>query len=130
MSFMPASTVKRLVDLYKSEAKKAGWTPGPEQILYRGLAGISDTNEPHESPYDKAEAQARATHTPAPIMIMGTYFTGGPRNVLRQIEPLRDAGVGIIDMNLSSSIDRVDYDGQLVATELFAKKILPEIRSW
>jgi len=129
-SFMPASTVKRMVDLYRSEAKKAGWTPGPDQILYRGFATISDTSEPHESPFDKAEVQARASNTPAPIMIIGSYFTGGPRNVLRQIEPLREAGVGIIDMNLSASMANVDYDAQAAATELFAKKILPEIRSW
>ena len=61
---------------------------------------------------------------------MGAYLTGGPRNVLRQIEVLRDAGVGIMDMNLHSAIDTANFDGQVVATELFAKKVLPEIRSW
>lgn len=130
LSFMPASTAQRMVDLYKSEAKKAGWTPTREQILYRALAAVTDTNDVQESAYDKADAEARATGTPAPIMIIGAYLNGGPRNVLRQIALLRDAGVGIIDMNLSPSMTTIDYDAQAAATELFAKKILPEIRSW
>lgn len=130
MSFMPASTVKRIVDLYTNEAKKAGWTPTKDHILYRAMCSIADTNAPDESPFDKVEAEARASGKDAPIFVMGAYLTGGPRNVLRQIELLRDAGVGIVDMNLASSIETVDFDGQVVATKLFAEKILPEIHNW
>ena len=130
MSFMPASTVKRLVDLYKSEAKKAGWTPTKDHVLYRAMCTISDTNEYHESPFDKADKEAAASGKNAPIFVMGGYLTGGPRNVIRQIEALREAGVGVVDMNIGSSMATANYDGQAAATELFAKQVLPEIRSW
>jgi len=130
MSFMPASTVKRMVDLYKAEAKKAGWTPTKDHVLYRGMCSIADTNEYNESPFDRADKEASAAGKEAPVFVMGGYFTGGPRNVIRQTEALRDAGVGIVDMNLASSIQHADYDGQVVATELYAKHVLPEIRSW
>ncbi len=131
MSFMPASQVARTVGIYRSEAGEAGWTPGPEHILYRGLSSLADDGL-HESAFDQAEAQARAAGGDAPLMVRGAYFTGGPRNVLRQIESLRAAGVGIIDMSLNSSMRTVDFDAQLRATQLFAEaeKILPEIRSW
>jgi len=141
LSFMPASTVKRMVELYKSEAQQAGWTPTREHILYRGIAQIADGDESTPSAFeaaDNAGPSARATAparapggTPAsPTFIFAPYFTGGPRNVLRQIALLRDAGVGIVDVHLISSMDSIDYDKQAAATELFAKKILPEIRSW
>ena len=130
MSFMPSAAVKRIVTLYKDEAKKAGWTPTADHILYRAMCQIADTNEPHETPYDKADNQTKAEGKDAPLFVMGAYISGGPRNVLRQIEQLRDAGVGILDMNVNSSVEIAGSDGQVVATELFAKKILPEIRSW
>lgn len=130
MSFMPAAAVRRIVGIYKEEAKRVGWTPTKDHILYRAMAQISDTNEPLETPYDLADKAERETGKPAPIFVMGAYIAGGPRTVLRQIEALRDAGVGILDMNLGSSARNPDLDNQVVATELFAKKILPEIRNW
>lgn len=130
MSYMPATTVKRIVDLYKDEAKKTGWTPAKDQILYRSTCQISDGNEPHESVFDKADAQANAEGKDAPIFIPGAYLTGGPRNALRQIEALHEAGVGVIDMNLHAATETPGVDGQVVVMEMFAKKVLPEIRSW
>src|SRR5207342_961620 len=38
MSFASLDVVSRWIELYRSEAKAAGWTPGPEHILYRGTA--------------------------------------------------------------------------------------------
>ncbi len=38
MSFMPSQAVKRIVNLYKDEAKKTGWTPTPDHILYRAMS--------------------------------------------------------------------------------------------
>jgi alkanesulfonate monooxygenase SsuD/methylene tetrahydromethanopterin reductase-like flavin-dependent oxidoreductase (luciferase family) len=130
MSFMPASRVASMVALYKDAAARAGWTPGPDHVLYRGLCTIADTDGPDDSLFDTAEAKARAEGGEAPVMVRGAYFTGGPRNVLRQIESLREAGVGIIDMSLATAVGAVDYDAQAAATELFARKVLPEIRSW
>lgn len=141
LSFMPASTVKRMVEIYKSEAARAGWTPTRDNVLYRGIAHITDGDASPPSAFeeaDRAGSGAKANALPrgpggtplSPTFIFAPYFTGGPRNVLRQIAALRDAGVGIIDINLSTSMTSVDYDGQAAALALFAKKILPEIRSW
>jgi hypothetical protein len=130
-----------MIEIYKSEAERAGWTPTREHILYRGFGQVADGNETAPSAFEEADragpsatidVPARAPGgTPAsPTFIFAPYFTGGPRNVLRQIALLRDAGVGIVDVSLSPSMTRVDYDAQAAALALFAKKILPEIRSW
>ena len=130
ISFMPAAAVKRIVALYKDEAKRTGWTPTKDHILYRALCTISDSNEPNESAFDRSDKESSSNGRDAPLFVMGAYLTGGPRNVLRQIELLREAGVGIVDMNMNSAVESADYDGQVIATELFARKVLPEIRSW
>jgi alkanesulfonate monooxygenase SsuD/methylene tetrahydromethanopterin reductase-like flavin-dependent oxidoreductase (luciferase family) len=129
MSFMPSSAVKRIVDIYKSEAKQAGWAPGPDHVLYRGMCSISDSGDYNDSNYDKADKAALESGKPAPGFVFGAFFSGGPRNILRQIDSLREAGVGIIDMNVGSA-GGGGFGSQAGAMELFARQVLPEIRSW
>jgi alkanesulfonate monooxygenase SsuD/methylene tetrahydromethanopterin reductase-like flavin-dependent oxidoreductase (luciferase family) len=45
MSFLPPHLVAKAVDLYRSEAAKEGWEPREDQIIYRCLAGIAETEE-------------------------------------------------------------------------------------
>jgi alkanesulfonate monooxygenase SsuD/methylene tetrahydromethanopterin reductase-like flavin-dependent oxidoreductase (luciferase family) len=141
LSFMSAGTAKRMIEIYKSEAERAGWAPTREHILYRGFGHVAEGNDSAPSAFEEADraGSSAKVDTPArapggtlasPTFIFAPYFTGGARAVLRQIAALRDAGVGIVDVSLSPSMTRVDYDAQAAALERFAKTILPEIRSW
>ena len=125
MSFMPVSRLARMVALYKAEAQRCGWSPGPDQVLYRGICTPEEDN-----PFDRAEAQARATGEDAPLIVRGPFFTGGPKSVLEQMARLREAGVGVIDVDIVASNDAVNYAAQAAALERFAATVLPQIASW
>lgn len=128
MSFMPVTRVARMVALYKDEAQKCGWSPAPDQILYRGICAMDARAD--DNPFDKAEAEARAKGEAAPMIVRGPFFTGGGNAVLRQLENLRAAGAGVIDVDIVSTAEAVNYDAQAAALERFARDVLPEIRSW
>jgi alkanesulfonate monooxygenase SsuD/methylene tetrahydromethanopterin reductase-like flavin-dependent oxidoreductase (luciferase family) len=128
MSFMPVSRVQRMVALYKAEAMNCGWSPVPEQVLYRGICAMDAPGE--DNAFDRAEAEAFAKGTDAPLIVRGAFFTGGAKGVLHQIAKLREAGVGVIDMDIVSAGDSIDYTEQAALLERFARDVLPEIRSY
>lgn len=128
MSFMPVSRLARMVALYKAEAQKCGWSPRPDQVLYRGFCTMDRGGD--GNPFERAEAEARAKGEEAPLIVRGPFFTGDAKSILGQIATLRDAGVGVIDVDIVASNDTVDYAAQAASLERFGREILPEIRSW
>ncbi len=133
MSFAAPDLIRHWVELYRSEAEKAGWTPTAEHILYRGTMHMAETDEETNRQFTAATGRD-ATTMPEPqgplAYIMRPYFFGAPDRVLEQVSVLRDCGVGIIDMAFQLGVGHVDYDGQAVAMQLFADKVLPQIRDW
>jgi alkanesulfonate monooxygenase SsuD/methylene tetrahydromethanopterin reductase-like flavin-dependent oxidoreductase (luciferase family) len=133
MSFAAAEVVKHWIELYRAEADKAGWTPGPEHILYRGTAHLAETDEDARQQFMAATGRDPAA-MPEPqgtlAYIMRPYFFGSPKSVLGQIEMLRELGVGTIDMGFQAGVGLVDYEGQAKQMALFAREVIPEIRSW
>lgn len=129
MSFLTAGQVKRTVNLYQETAAKAGWTPGPEHVVYRGLLDLkSDGCE--ETPHERADKADASKGTPMPLLLNDPFFQGRPQDILRQIGSLRAAGVGVIDLNVSKAAFSVDYDKQAENLSVFASAVLPEIRTW
>jgi len=128
MSFMPVSQVKRVIARYRAEAEACGWSPGPDQILYRGICAM-DAPGGDGNPFAQAEAKARVKNEDAPLIVRGPFFTGGASSVLKQIESLKEAGVGVIDVGISST-GGVDYAAQTAALDLFGREILPKVRGW
>jgi alkanesulfonate monooxygenase SsuD/methylene tetrahydromethanopterin reductase-like flavin-dependent oxidoreductase (luciferase family) len=133
MSFAAPDVVKRWIELYREEAKTAGWTPGPEHILYRGTAHLAESDAAARAefmaitgrdPADMPEPQGALAY------IMRPYFFGSPGSVTEQIAVLRDLGVGTIDMGFQAGVGLVDYEGQARQMELFAREVLPSIRAW
>jgi alkanesulfonate monooxygenase SsuD/methylene tetrahydromethanopterin reductase-like flavin-dependent oxidoreductase (luciferase family) len=140
MSFAGPKLMKRWIELYRAEAEKAGWSPGPEHILYRGNAhlAISD-DQAHRDAARGAVSDAEVSAqfriaTPEPdnplAYISRPYFLGSPSTVLEQIAVMRDLGVGIIDMAFATGIGDSNHERQAHAMELFAGAVLPEIRAW
>lgn len=133
MSFASPDVVGRWIELYRSEARKAGWTPGPEHILYRGTAIVGETDEECRQVLLAATGRDSAA-MPEPqgplAYIARPYFFGGPDTVLRQIEVLRELGVGTVDLGFQAGVGLVDYEGQGRQMRIFAEQVIPEIRSW
>ena len=138
MSFAGPQLIRHWTDLYRAEAEKAGWTPTPAHVVYRGNAHIAPSDdEAHLAVARRTDPDAAlGVRVPdgdpnAPLAyIMRPYFLGSPDSVLGQIGVLRDCGVGVIDMSFATGFGPLDYGRQADAMRLFAESVLPEIRAW
>lgn len=108
-SFLPAARVATAVATYYAEAKKAGWTPTPDHVLYRAIAQVEES--------DAVSSGAGGEGLFAP------FFHGGPTSVLGQVASLRDAGVGIIDMAIGGG------ERATAALDILAKGVLPSMHA-
>ena len=59
MSFIPPKLVTQAVQLYKTEAAKAGWEPRPDQILYRSFIHIGESEEEARAQHEERAARVR-----------------------------------------------------------------------
>jgi alkanesulfonate monooxygenase SsuD/methylene tetrahydromethanopterin reductase-like flavin-dependent oxidoreductase (luciferase family) len=109
ISFAPVDQVARMVSLYRAEAEKAGWSPGPDQVLYRAVAQVSERDD------DAAPSPAGGEG------IFRPFFAGGPKQVLGQVESLRAAGVGVIDMAFAA----IGHARALASVDILAEAVLP-----
>lgn len=139
MSFAPLEVVRRWIDLYYTKADQAGWRPTADNILYRHIAHIGETDALANEQYDAAVA-ARAGETaklreqgqemggpaaPANAMFKPFLF-GGPDTVKEKIKAVRDAGIGVLD--IAFGIPGSANQGR--AIELMGKTVLPEAQRW
>ena len=114
ISFAPPEQVAKHVALYRAEAEKAGWSPGPDQVLYPGRR--ADRRERRRSGRPCGPRRPRA---------LRPYFNGGPNRVLGQIEALHAAGVGVVDM----AFGPMGHERSLAALEMLSRDVLPAMRS-
>jgi alkanesulfonate monooxygenase SsuD/methylene tetrahydromethanopterin reductase-like flavin-dependent oxidoreductase (luciferase family) len=135
-SFTEPEQVAASVKLYKAECEKAGWTPGPDSVIYRGLTYLAPTDQ---RAFDemgaffaqKAEAaaglQSKTMGGPTNMpLIQAPYFVGSPQTILAKCEVLRDAGVDVIDLAYVIG----SHEQQVAAIELFAKAVMPTLHAW
>lgn len=123
--------VRGCVERYRSQCEEAGWTPGSEHVLVRGVCAIGESDEqaeeirekmlPHPeqatmyaeavgtaNPYDthqQAPKQAAAPPPFFPVLLNGSVST-----VLEQAREFARAGVGVMDLVLDFgglSIDEI-----------------------
>src|SRR5260370_37483074 len=45
LSFMPLSEIKHRVELYREEAAKAGWEPAADDVVYRVIGEVADSDQ-------------------------------------------------------------------------------------
>ncbi|MFI4934863.1 MAG: LLM class flavin-dependent oxidoreductase [Caulobacterales bacterium] len=115
ISFAPPEQIRKSVALYRAEAEKAGWSPTAEQVLYRAIAHVGESD---------AAVHAEEAHMRGGLF--APFFIGGPTKVLGQIETLRDAGVGVIDMAFAA----VGHERAMASLEVLAEEVLPTMRGW
>lgn len=136
-SFAPPDAVRRWVELYRTEAAKCGWEPTPDHVLYRAITYLADTDERaeaetmahfHAKADQESKLQSETMGGPQlnALITAKPYFLGGPDTVLRAFEVLRDCGVGVVDMVFGIG----SPDQQAAAMELFARRVLPTLKTW
>lgn len=132
-SFAPPEVVKKWVQLFHDEANKCGWQPGPEHVIYRGIAFAGDSDDDAMAQMgayfgQKAEEQAlfqsQAMGGPPVVpLISQPYFVGGPSTLIERFEVLRDCGVGVVDMAFGVGT----HDQKLSSLGVFAECVLPAV---
>jgi alkanesulfonate monooxygenase SsuD/methylene tetrahydromethanopterin reductase-like flavin-dependent oxidoreductase (luciferase family) len=138
---------------YQAQCRQQGWTPTPDDIIYRVGFHVAETDEEAfddmnkapqrisltvsnasitkamtETAYygrDEAQVTRTATRTLQDRIESGQLLVGSPETIVRQIERIRkEIGAGIIDCPLAAQLG----DKTLRSIELFGTKVLPRIR--
>jgi alkanesulfonate monooxygenase SsuD/methylene tetrahydromethanopterin reductase-like flavin-dependent oxidoreductase (luciferase family) len=135
-SFMPPEVCKQMIDLYRLEAAKAGWTPTADDILYRGLSYVADTDQQAQLDMtaffaargaEQAKLQSKTMGGPPVVpLILQPYFVGSTKTVLERFRALHEIGIGIVDMVFTIGAHQQQVD----AMERFAQQVLPALKSW
>jgi len=128
--------VKKWVALYYAKADNTGWKPTADNILYRHIAHLGESDALAKEQYDAAVAvragetarlreQGKEMGGPAAHgnAMFKPFLFGGPGTIKAQIAAVRDAGVGILD--IAFGIPGTDNQGR--AIELFGKSVLPGV---
>jgi alkanesulfonate monooxygenase SsuD/methylene tetrahydromethanopterin reductase-like flavin-dependent oxidoreductase (luciferase family) len=114
MSFLPLDVAAKFIAIYREEAEKAGWTPTPDNILYRHFTHVAATDADAAREMGEAMAEA-ASHVPttaeAAAEMSGSasapppeqadfrpYFFGGPETIVERARALSELGVGVLDL--------------------------------
>jgi alkanesulfonate monooxygenase SsuD/methylene tetrahydromethanopterin reductase-like flavin-dependent oxidoreductase (luciferase family) len=149
VSYGPFDVMARATRYYREQCARQGWTPAPEQIVYRANMLLADTDEeahavleqqPKTAPFAmrpgvrdaivtldsrNVAGQARTLNLGAALP---TTFIGSPDTVVEQVRRCREeVGAGVIDLSLHPP-GSGDLEPLMRALELFGKKVLPRIR--
>jgi alkanesulfonate monooxygenase SsuD/methylene tetrahydromethanopterin reductase-like flavin-dependent oxidoreductase (luciferase family) len=126
LSFETLDQARAAVERYRAAAAAStGWTPGPEDVLYRAYCYVADTDAAAES----LAARSSFGHRSEP----GGFFRGRPETVLAQIRAFHaSAGVGTVDLifndNRGHGIE-LPYPAAEASLRLFAAEVLPHLHS-
>lgn len=134
-SFAPPEVVRKWVKLFHEEANKAGWQPGPEHVIYRGIAYAAESDAQAgddmgaffgEKAAEQAEFQQKTLGGPPVVpLVSEPYFVGGPETLIGRAEAIRDCGVGVIDLAWGIG----DPAQRETAMDCFAAKVMPAVQS-
>jgi alkanesulfonate monooxygenase SsuD/methylene tetrahydromethanopterin reductase-like flavin-dependent oxidoreductase (luciferase family) len=149
LSYGSFELMAKAADHYRAACARFGWTPGPDDIIYRANMILAETDEaaeaalerrdkgslfPLRSPLREALLAADSSRNiagekrPPPLGVLPISFCGGPDRVVEQIRRCRETiGAGVLDLSLSDP-GTGDVEGMMRALELFGTKVLPRIR--
>ena len=97
-SFAPPEVVRNWVKLYHAEAETAGWQPGPEHVIYRGIAYAAESDAKAFEDMgaffgakmaEQAQIQQKTLGGPPVVpLVLEPYFVGGPETLKGKMEAL------------------------------------------
>ena len=150
VSYGNFDSMARATGYYRQQCAEHGWTPGPDDIVYRANMILGETDDaaddalrrrdplapfPIGGPLREALMRADITRniagTPHPQPVGGALpisFCGGPDRVIEQIRRCRDViGAGVLDISLTDP-GTGSLDEMLQALTLFGRTVLPRVR--
>jgi alkanesulfonate monooxygenase SsuD/methylene tetrahydromethanopterin reductase-like flavin-dependent oxidoreductase (luciferase family) len=153
-AFTTVPLARTAVQHYRACARDAGWEPEPENVIYRAMFHVADSDEEafadmsglpprvslveqnraiaegvRQSGYYGADAVAQRQRTSrrelTDRIALGQVIVGGPDTVLAQVRRIRDElGAGIVDLVVGAQLG----DKTLRSIELFGTKVLPQMQ--
>jgi alkanesulfonate monooxygenase SsuD/methylene tetrahydromethanopterin reductase-like flavin-dependent oxidoreductase (luciferase family) len=149
VSYGPFDVMGKATGYYRNQCIRYGWTPGPDQIIFRANIVLAETNDaaqriletyPARPPFSLAAGVADALleldsrniageARPASVnRALPINFVGGPDEVVALIRRCREeTGAGVIDLGFQTP-DSSDPGTFLGVLEMFGKKVLPHVR--
>jgi alkanesulfonate monooxygenase SsuD/methylene tetrahydromethanopterin reductase-like flavin-dependent oxidoreductase (luciferase family) len=135
---------------YRQQCAQYGWTPGPDDIIYRANMILGETDDAAEAALQRRDKQApfpirggladalRNADTTRNIAgekrpanvggVLPISFCGGPDRIVEQIRRCREMiGAGVLDLSLQDP-GAGDTGAMMDGLELFGRKVLPRIR--
>lgn len=150
VSYGTFEIMARATNHYRARCAEYGWTPGPDDIIYRANMILGETDDAAEEALRRRDSKAPFQVSPAvrdalleadisrnvagerraqPVGgLLPISFCGGPDRVVEQIRQCREQiGAGVIDISLLDP-GTGDTGPMLEALALFGRKVLPRIR--
>ncbi len=154
MSFHRPEAVADIVSHYRAEARRCGWEPTSDQIVYRGFGLVADTDAraveleatflpPHQrflldgpapgapasSPKKIADVEESQLADATPFGMGRMLFAGSPDTVVERLRVFQSlTGVGVVDLVFSSA--QIAVEDERRSIELFGREVLPRIHSF
>jgi alkanesulfonate monooxygenase SsuD/methylene tetrahydromethanopterin reductase-like flavin-dependent oxidoreductase (luciferase family) len=154
MSFHRPESVAGIVAHYRAEARRCGWEPTSDQIVYRGFGLVADTDAraaeleatflpPHlrflldgptpgataSSPRKVPEVEQTRLADATPFGMGRMLFAGSPDTVVERLRIFQSlTGVGVVDLVFSSA--QIAVEDERRSIELFGREVLPRIHAF
>jgi alkanesulfonate monooxygenase SsuD/methylene tetrahydromethanopterin reductase-like flavin-dependent oxidoreductase (luciferase family) len=135
---------------YRQQCAQYGWTPGPDDIIYRANMILGETDAAADAALARRDKTApfplnaglaaalieadtsrniAGEKRPANVgNVLPISFCGGPDRVIEQIRRCREViGAGVLDISLQDP-GTGGLDAMLDALDLFGRAVLPRIR--
>jgi alkanesulfonate monooxygenase SsuD/methylene tetrahydromethanopterin reductase-like flavin-dependent oxidoreductase (luciferase family) len=141
-SFFPPHVTAQMTAFYRTECERHGWTPTPDQMLYRCYGAVGEDDAEAETLREKyfqrasiqglfagrGAALAMPKQAEAGFGLGELRFCGTPDRVVEQICTFYEqTGIGVIDIGFGS-VGLTAGETKKSMT-LFAQEVLPRIRS-
>lgn len=150
VSYGPFEVMARATAHYRRECEAFGWTPGPDDIIFRANMILGETDEQADAMLARRDARAPfpiggrlrdaliAADTSRNIAgqrqqanvggVLPISFCGGPDRVVEQIRRCRDVvGTGVLDISLTDP-GTDSLDAMMDSLALFGREILPRVK--
>jgi alkanesulfonate monooxygenase SsuD/methylene tetrahydromethanopterin reductase-like flavin-dependent oxidoreductase (luciferase family) len=151
ISFHRPEAVTDIVSHYRAEARRSGWEPTSDQIVYRGFGLVAETDAraveleatflpPHmrflldgpvpgpsaSSPTKIADVDDSKLADATPFGMGRMLFAGSPDTVVERLRVFQSlTGVGVVDLVFSSG--QLTVEDERRSVELFGREVLPRI---
>ena len=150
VSYGQFEVMARSTGYYRQQCAEHGWTPGPDDIIYRANMILGESDAQADAILARRDGQAPfpisgalkdaliAADTSRNIAgvrqnanvggVLPISFCGGPDRVVEQIKRCREViGAGVLDVSLTDP-GTGGLDAMLEALDLFGRTVLPRVR--